>query len=166
MSIVTNKPASPADKISIQAAHPGNLSAVQDSEGLAQPHLAVQPRADRLDDATEMRLDTLFSTLSPIRVDCFHVTTARLLGVSLQTFEQHTGIPVPARGTGGISGPAMVQALQRLGWVAEVWKSGAAGVTEAVAHRRFASMPASQRPDKVGVAYRRRDGSGHVVFCK
>ncbi|KID82368.1 Heat-labile enterotoxin, A chain [Metarhizium guizhouense ARSEF 977] len=109
-------------------------------------------------------------TRAPIRNDCFFVTTAKLTGASVEDISRAVDIKVPPpkrpgdSGRDGIAVKEMVKAFDRLGLKYKVWSynwfNDFDGRAEALA------MPPKGLPKVVGVAYRRPDGSGHVVVCR
>ncbi|KAI0766699.1 hypothetical protein BD413DRAFT_615104 [Trametes elegans] len=123
-------------------------------------------------------LDALANWLTntPVRVDCFFVTLAVMLGTTTQNLAHQLGMEVPKPGTQGVSIPQIIHGLTALGLAFRVWTyneppSGGGpirnqphrsvqGVSEPLAHA------ASSMPPIVGAAYLRRDGSGHVVVCR
>lgn len=107
------------------------------------------------------------------RNDCFFVTTAQLLGTTVQDISTRTGIPVPPPGSpGGISIPNMVEGLTRLGLRFNAWmstpSSGGGPIRNRPRPEQLQGVPESRAfvrgaPRVVGVAYLRPDGTGHVV---
>ncbi|KAK2600120.1 hypothetical protein QQS21_005135 [Conoideocrella luteorostrata] len=132
----------------------------------------VVTRRDTGDDQTKVQLDKIDSftqwiTRAPIRNDCFFVTCAVLLGTTPEDISQRTGLPIPPEsrpGEGrGVSIDEMIQALTRLGIRFRTWsfrRGSNRGVSEALA------LPPRGLPRVVGVAYRRPDGTGHVVIAR
>ncbi|KAM4065107.1 hypothetical protein HRG_004555 [Hirsutella rhossiliensis] len=56
-----------------------------------------------------------FLTQVPLRADCFFVTSARLLGTTVEDISNRAGVAVPRPGTSGVSMSNMMAALERLG---------------------------------------------------
>lgn len=101
--------------------------------------------------------------------NCAFVTMSYLLGVTAADLCNHVGIrPVP--GAPGVSLDTVLQALGRLGvaWSA-VRYSTTVRVAQVLRERRVRGVPPGRVtrptgwPSHVGVAYRRANGTGHVV---
>lgn len=154
----------------------GRLSdAVQSGKYLApaQSHpYAGTSLLHRRDDMQLQSLDELGNLLTrmPLRADCFFVTCAQLVGATVQDMSDRAGVAVPQPGSGGISISNMVAAIERLGLRFRVWTYNDDG--EAGPSRVPRGVPESQAhpgvgaPRVMGVAYRRPDGSGHVVVVR
>ncbi|TQV94482.1 hypothetical protein IF1G_06493 [Cordyceps javanica] len=123
-------------------------------------------------DMTLGELNALANWLGrvPVRGDCFFVTVAHLLRTTTEDISNRIQFPIPQPGSGGIDYDHMMTGLERLGVPFRVWtfrdssEGGGAeevprGVPEAVAYRPAGS------PRVMGAAYRRPNGSGHVVVA-
>ncbi|KAJ7475757.1 hypothetical protein FB451DRAFT_255743 [Mycena latifolia] len=102
--------------------------------------------------------------------NCFFVTLAVLLGTNARDLcnALQQG---PAPGSGGIALQTAAQVLTRLGPVQfNVWVynevTGGGPIRGDLRGVSEATIRAVGLPRVVGVAYRRQDGSGHVVICR
>lgn len=130
--------------------------------------------AKSLDRRVDMQLQNLnalagWLTRTLVRADCFFVTSARLLGTTIEDISRRAGLAVPPPGSGGISLSNMVAGLERLGLRFRVWtfhdEDGGPSRTPRGVPESQAYAPVGA-PRVMGVAYRRPDGSGHVVIVR
>lgn len=110
---------------------------------------------------------------TPVRMDCFFVTLAVLLGTNVNALSSSLGMPVPQPGSTGVQSSQIVQALVSLGLAFRVWtfrepENGGGGPIRGrergVSERHWGSI--AGMPNTVGIGYRRPDRTGHVVICR
>ncbi|KAK2590680.1 hypothetical protein QQS21_011640 [Conoideocrella luteorostrata] len=156
-----------------------SVATINPATGGRNPSIKVSPRQSTPNPPTsseDLRSLQSWMESNNDRADCFFVTTARLLGTSVEDISCRAGIPVPEPGSGGVSLSTMVNALQTLGIRFRIFNidedmrsPGGGPVRNCPAHSSDVGLPSylalagRNIGRNVGIAYVRSDGSGHVV---